>query len=568
MTSAANRTSSGRLARFEASEASGNYGHATDLPWHSRAVIEGHTLYPSSVKAPQLGSTLVSGEHNAKIGKRVEKGAWAGWPIYTLTLEERETCSRSCHHWRTCYGSNMPFARRHEAGPVLEDVLDEELAQLQRKHSAGFVVRLHVLGDFYSVDYVSKWRGWLQRFPALHCFGYTTWPPTMPIGAAVRQLATERWDRFAIRLSLPQRGHGTREAVTLWSWPATEEELDDAIVCPGQMHKTETCGTCTLCWSTSKNIGFVIHGRKPGMKAKAQPEAPQFEQAESPSPAQPVLAPGPERGTSMQRVAHLLAGLGYAKLKQLRQDLPDLSRTSIGLSLQRLKKLGKARCEGNTSGATWYWASGRAESAAEETPSEGGPGSAPAEDEALDEASTEVQAEPGPVAAAVGRTYDRVRRVLQRRGSAKAKAIHAELGDISFATVTFALRKLRSAGLAELTGKTNAAMWHWKGEPLLHVKQPAAETRDEPPVLAEEEEPEYEIRDAEPAEVPPSPPVSRAKPLADPVEIEKHIAAHGVTKCPPAYAEAVAGANEPKGRLPHYTPEPGMHYRQYHPRKA
>lgn len=72
-----------------------------------------------------------------------------------------------------CYGNAMPFSRRNEPGPALEAQLEAEIEQKAREHRRGFVVRLHVLGDFYSLDYVKLWRDMIARHPELHVYGYT-----------------------------------------------------------------------------------------------------------------------------------------------------------------------------------------------------------------------------------------------------------------------------------------------------------------------------------------------------------------------------------------------------------
>lgn len=358
---------SGRLARFASEDVTTNYGEAHDLPWNHPAVIEGRTLFPSTVVPPASGSVLVSGANNPKIGKRVEKGPWAGFPIFTLTLEERATCPRSCHHWRTCYGSGMHLARRHEAGPALEDLLDDDLALLQRRHPEGFLVRLHVLGDFYSTDYVTRWRGWIARFPALHVFGYSAWPPATPIGAAVRALATERWDRFAVRLSVPLPVNGHREAVTYWgAWPPPDDasgELDGAILCPGQRHATETCGTCGLCWGTTRNIAFAVHGRKNngGRKAKAEAASIAEPEQQEEEPPRPAVEPPPEPADpgpdALEReLVRLLKTKGPLGMGYIADRLPGYSRPQIRNRLQNLIAAGWITMEGNRRTAVYCWA--------------------------------------------------------------------------------------------------------------------------------------------------------------------------------------------------------------------
>ena len=44
----------------------------------------------------------------------VTKGRWRGYPVFTLTLEERATCPSYCEQWDECYGNNMPFGARLE----------------------------------------------------------------------------------------------------------------------------------------------------------------------------------------------------------------------------------------------------------------------------------------------------------------------------------------------------------------------------------------------------------------------------------------------------------------------
>ena len=233
-------------------------------PGHA-ALREGRTLFPTTVvDARDSQRLLVSGKNSRKLGDVVSKGPWAGWPIFHLTLEERATCPKSCQHWATCYGNGMPLARRHRHGADLEGLLDQELEGLQKVYPEGFVVRLHQLGDFYSVDYVRRWAEWLDRFPALHVFGYTAWPLTSEIGGKLRILAAKRWDRFAIRTSAPE-SLGGMDAVTAWKMPEGDHTEEGAIVCPAQTGKTSCCGSCGLCWADAakdRTIAFIAHGSR------------------------------------------------------------------------------------------------------------------------------------------------------------------------------------------------------------------------------------------------------------------------------------------------------------------
>lgn len=215
------------------------------------------TLYGARVASPTADIfVLKSGEHSRKIGSRVVKGRWRGMPIYTLTLEERATCPRDCQHWQTCFGNKMNWSVRWRAGPALEAKLVEEVAILAREHPSGFVVRLHVLGDFYSVEYVVLWAALIDRHRALHVFGYTARDPERdPIGSQLDAISHARWHRFAVRFSNTWRAQ--RSSLTLWRPGRIPPNV--GIVCPAQTGGTDCCGTCALCWSTRKNIFFQLH---------------------------------------------------------------------------------------------------------------------------------------------------------------------------------------------------------------------------------------------------------------------------------------------------------------------
>lgn len=235
-------------------------GHGIVLPAYHPVVRAGRTLFPSRVFAPdEVARVLKDGHQSRKIGRIVAKGHRRGWPIYTLTLEERATCPRSCGEWQSCYGNHMQAAERIEAtgpddGRALMNALSHEVVRLSEEHPGGFMVRLHVLGDFFSVDYVAFWAGLLRDVPALHLFGFTAHAPDSAIGAAVGgMMVTHGWDRAAIRFS----GAAGREMASRVIGPG--ERDDQAIVCPAQTGGTDCCATCALCWASARTIAFRRH---------------------------------------------------------------------------------------------------------------------------------------------------------------------------------------------------------------------------------------------------------------------------------------------------------------------
>lgn len=229
-------------------------GRGIVLPSFHPAARGARTIFPSRVfDVDEVQRVLKSGHQSRKIGAFVAKGPRKGWPIFTLTLEERATCPRSCREWLRCYGSNMQAAERIVHGPELEAALEQELRYLAEKHPAGFLVRLHVLGDFYSGEYVDLWQRMLEELPALHVFGFTAQLPGSDLGGKLHWMAVKWGDRFSLRFSGLDDAH--RGALTLG--PA--ETAPNAIMCPAQTGATDCCGTCGLCWQTDRTIGFRRH---------------------------------------------------------------------------------------------------------------------------------------------------------------------------------------------------------------------------------------------------------------------------------------------------------------------
>lgn len=324
-----------------------NPEQVTGLAESHPAVVEGRTLFPTTVMKPeQSPRLLVSGEHNRKLGDRILKGPWAGFAVYHLTLEERATCPRTCFNWLTCYGNGMPQARRHST-KGLEPRLLGELIELGQRHPKGYAVRLHTLGDFHSVEYVQFWKSALLRVPALHVFGYTAWGRDTPIGQAVSDLTHLDWNRFAIRFSAKEMA--PQGATTIFTKPESPR-IGNGIVCPAELGKTEACGSCGLCWhpaARDKTIVFVAHG--PAFKRDEAPDAP---------------VPGRNTGNREQRTAaeRVLILKAIAELQTVRMQATAQrisARTNIPYArcialLDELKAEGKACRTGNRSSTNWF----------------------------------------------------------------------------------------------------------------------------------------------------------------------------------------------------------------------
>lgn len=245
-------------------------GHAAEAPVRQRqltfdgmrntSIEAGRSLFHRGGVKPPLAQTnvLVSGHSNVKIGRDVRKGrAFRGYYIYTLSLEERATCPASCLHWTTCYGNNMPWAKRvdHRDANALYLAIERDIRRLLRGR-VGILVRLHALGDFFSTDYVRFWVRMLDTYPTLAVFGYTARDPNDPIGTAIARVKRSKLlgPRFMIRWS-----NGGRRRDCTVSVLRAKDAPASAIVCPEQTGRTRCCATCGLCWNTDRNIAFVEH---------------------------------------------------------------------------------------------------------------------------------------------------------------------------------------------------------------------------------------------------------------------------------------------------------------------
>lgn len=321
------------------------------LPGHP-ALSEGRTIFPSTVVASKDSPRfLVSGHNNPKLGKAVLKGPRTGWPIYQLSLEERATCPRSCAVWSECYGNAMPYARRHTPDADFLRFLIAEVTTACRAHPEGLLIRLHTLGDFYSVEYVYVWASLLSQFPQLHVFGYTARrvgdadPETDRIARAIEVLTESAWERFAIRTSGARSLARSRSIVV-----DADPQEPGVIVCPAQTSDTEACASCGLCWAGAardKTIAFLKHG----MKSRAA--RPAAANDETPEPVSPKARAIPNRQPKaahtlalMDRVAALLKEIAEPMKAQAIADRLDANYFEVTKACTALHAEGRA---------VWAW---------------------------------------------------------------------------------------------------------------------------------------------------------------------------------------------------------------------
>lgn len=217
------------------------------------------TRYSKGVKPPSY-NMLKPGTNNAKLGGYVTAKKWQGMAMYSLTLEERATCPTTCQQWENCYGNNMPFAHRFDhTSPGFYDGLELQLEKLMKKHAkdGGIVIRLHVLGDFFSEDYVNWWEMMLKIFgPGLKVFGYTHQPRTGTIGQMIETMNIAYPDHWQVRFSDDKSTIMAAHVVA----KNAKAVKGVSVLCPEQTGAAKSCADCGLCWSASnREILFVEH---------------------------------------------------------------------------------------------------------------------------------------------------------------------------------------------------------------------------------------------------------------------------------------------------------------------
>ena len=232
------------------------------------------TIYPKTVYTINswgdygvYGHSLLKQSNNGKLGKVVSKGDFKGKPLYSLSLVERLMgCPKSCHHWESCYGNNMPFAHRFKTDKrkkVFRDILEYEIGNLLKKHKQGIHIRLHVLGDFYSMAYAWFWGYTVSNYKNVSVYGYTAHKPDSAIGHTINSVInTVGFDRFAIRFSnanVKLSANSTEYKPRLIASKNVSLNLK-SIPCPEQENKVLNCVSCALCWNKkAENILFYTH---------------------------------------------------------------------------------------------------------------------------------------------------------------------------------------------------------------------------------------------------------------------------------------------------------------------
>jgi hypothetical protein len=147
---------------------------------------------------------------------------------------------------------------------LLLERIEAQVKDLSLRFPRGFIVRLHILGDFATVSYAQFWLRLIREYPALRVFGFTAHQRHTAIGRLL-EAESVRWDRFRLRFSdNPQPERATAVIYVKPGLKGPSGNHDGGYVCPVDSSDKEMCGTCGYCWSDSpklrdKRILFIAH---------------------------------------------------------------------------------------------------------------------------------------------------------------------------------------------------------------------------------------------------------------------------------------------------------------------
>ena len=150
----------------------------------------------------------------------------------------------------------MPFAHRFEVNEAFMLRLESDIEYYVEKYPEGILIRLHVLGDFESIQYIEFWNRMLHTYSSIAIYGYTRnhitskYEHIRALGYKTIAVRNIHKDRFAIRFSNKLDDEFSANS---------REITNEGITCLAQVKANVSCSDCTLCWASKKQIGFITH---------------------------------------------------------------------------------------------------------------------------------------------------------------------------------------------------------------------------------------------------------------------------------------------------------------------
>jgi hypothetical protein len=174
-------------------------------------------------------------------------------------------CDKYCFG---CHG-NYILANTHSSNELrlevsrTSDFVPRMVADIRRIMAPAF--RLHVVGDFYSAEYLEKWIEIVRRFPDIHFFGSTRSWRVPKIAKTLEEFRDEK--NVYMRASVDLTDH--LSPAPAWSTWSVEGQ---GVPCPHDKGKVKSCYTCGRCWNDKTiNTSFELRWGKAGEYTSVMP---------------------------------------------------------------------------------------------------------------------------------------------------------------------------------------------------------------------------------------------------------------------------------------------------------
>lgn len=163
-------------------------------------------------------------------------------PVITTCPGKTPFCERYCYGLRGNFNLlNVKEANDRRLDATLrDDFVDIITGEIRKTRAPAF--RLHVIGDFYSVEYVEKWIDIVERLPNVIFFGSTrSWRCEFLAEAMKRFRDIEN---VYMKASIDFTDTLQPESCGWNVWSVEGK----GIICPHDEGKVENCFFCGLCW--------------------------------------------------------------------------------------------------------------------------------------------------------------------------------------------------------------------------------------------------------------------------------------------------------------------------------
>jgi len=172
-------------------------------------------------------------------------------PAFKTCPGKTEFCSRFCYGVRGCYAQKHTINAlennfNQSQQPDFCNPLKREITSIKCK-----IIRIHVVGDFYSECYINQWINIAKEFPNKTFYAYTRSWRVQSLLEPLNRL--RQLDNCFISASTDF----THPDLPDSSWRVVSIN-GDGIPCPHDSNENINCLDCKLCFTGNNNISFKV----------------------------------------------------------------------------------------------------------------------------------------------------------------------------------------------------------------------------------------------------------------------------------------------------------------------